>query len=106
MARGGVILSITVRQMQLASYLLIGHVELGGELLFQVVKLLLKSISLLLQGQALDLKLLTQFLQRKKKTVMVLLYVPCLMCMHRCETVVMLENIKNRIKYYILLLQK
>lgn len=53
--------------MQLASYLLIGHVELGGELLFQVVKLQLKSISLLLQGQALDLKLLTQFLQRKEE---------------------------------------
>lgn len=49
------------------SHLLIGHVELGRELLFQVVELLLEAVALLLQRQALDLKLLTHFLQRKDK---------------------------------------
>lgn len=48
------------------SYLLVGHVQLGRELLFQVVQLLLETIPLLLQRQTLDLKLLTHFLQRRR----------------------------------------
>lgn len=49
------------------SHLLIGHVEFGRELLFQVVQLLLETVSLLLQRQTLNLKLLTHFLRRRRK---------------------------------------
>lgn len=49
------------------SYFLIGHVEFGRKLLFQVVELLLEAISLLLQWQPFNLKLLAHFLETGRK---------------------------------------
>lgn len=63
----GVSFGLRAELAGLVRYLLVGHIELGRELLFQVVELLLKAVPLLLQRQPLNLKLLTHFLERRQK---------------------------------------